>query len=112
MSQPFSRRRFVAAGLAASASLGNFDFLRALPHVSADEAKVKPNLVRFHSDIEPLVRLIEDTPREKLLEAVVERIRGGTNYQQLLAANFLAGIRGIQPRPVGFKFHAVLVINS
>ena len=25
---------------------------------------------------------------------------------------FLAGVRGIQPRPVGFKFHAVLVINS
>ena len=24
----------------------------------------------------------------------------------------LAGVRGIQPRPVGFKFHAVLVINS
>ena len=24
----------------------------------------------------------------------------------------MAGVRGIQPRPVGFKFHAVLVINS
>src|SRR5258708_2547071 len=24
----------------------------------------------------------------------------------------LAGVRGIQPRPVGFKFHAVLVVNS
>jgi hypothetical protein len=29
-----------------------------------------------------------------------------------LAALFLAGVRGIQPRPVGFKFHAVLVVNS
>ena len=24
----------------------------------------------------------------------------------------LAGVRNIQPRPVGFKFHAVLVVNS
>jgi hypothetical protein len=29
-----------------------------------------------------------------------------------VAALFLAGIRNIQPRPVGFKFHAVLVVNS
>ena len=50
--------------------------------------------------------------RSKLLEAVAGRIRGGTSYQQLLAAPLLAGVRGIQPRPVGFKFHAVLVVNS
>jgi hypothetical protein len=30
----------------------------------------------------------------------------------LLAALLLAGVRNIQPRPVGFKFHAVLVIHS
>jgi hypothetical protein len=30
----------------------------------------------------------------------------------LLAALLLAGVRNIQPRPVGFKFHAVLVVNS
>src|SRR6185295_5880044 len=31
----------------------------------------------------------------------------------LLAALLLAGVRNVQPRPhVGFKFHAVLVINS
>src|SRR5207253_5117681 len=35
-----------------------------------------------------------------------------TSYQQLLTAVFLAGVRSIQPRPVGFKFHDVLVINS
>ncbi len=112
MAQSFSRRRFVAAGLAGSAALSSFDFLRALPAVPDPNVQVNPGLVRFSADIEPLVRLVEDTPREKLLEAVVERIRAGTNYQQLLTANFLAGIRGIQPRPVGFKFHAVLVINS
>jgi hypothetical protein len=30
----------------------------------------------------------------------------------VLAALLLAGVRNIQPRPVGFKFHAVLVVNS
>ena len=33
-------------------------------------------------------------------------------YRELLAALLLAGVRNIQPRPVGFKFHAVLVVNS
>src|SRR5207302_10603654 len=63
-------------------------------------------------DIEPLVRLVEDTQRDQLLEAVADRIRRGTSYQEVLAALMLAGVRGIQPRPVGFKFHAVLVVNS
>lgn len=30
----------------------------------------------------------------------------------MLTALLLAGVRNIQPRPVGFKFHAVLVVNS
>jgi hypothetical protein len=112
MAGSFSRRRFVAAGLAGTVAAGSFNFLQALPAVPDRDAAVKSDLVRFSSDIEPLVRLIEDTERDKLLNAVVDRIRTGTNYQQLLTATFLAGIRGIQPRPVGFKFHAVLVINS
>jgi hypothetical protein len=80
--------------------------------VSADEAKPSKNMVQLTPEIEPLVRLIEDTPREKLLEAVAEKVHKGTSYQQLLAAVMLAGVRSIKPRPVGFKFHAVLVVNS
>jgi hypothetical protein len=56
---------------------------------------------------------LEDTPREKLLTAVAGKIHGGTTYPEILAALQLAGIRNVQPRPsVGFKFHAVLVVNS
>jgi hypothetical protein len=73
---------------------------------------VAPASVRFHPEIEPLVRLIEDTPRERVLEEVAQRIRKGTSYRDVLAALLLAGVREIQPRPVGFKFHAVLVVNS
>jgi hypothetical protein len=95
--------------LAASSSLG---FLNALPTVSAAEARVEPNLVQLDSDIEPLVRLLEDTPREKVLEEVGSRVKEGLPYRDVLTALFLAGIRNVQPRPVGFKFHAVLVVNS
>src|SRR5207247_7666132 len=63
-------------------------------------------------DIEPLVRLLEETPRSRLLEEVSVRIRRGLSYRELLAALLLAGVRNIQPQPVGFKFHAVLVVNS
>jgi hypothetical protein len=35
------------------------------------------------------------------------------SYQQVVTALQLAGVRNVQPRPsVGFKFHAVLVVNS
>jgi hypothetical protein len=43
---------------------------------------------------------------------VAGRLRRGVTYRELLAALLLAGVRNIEPRPVGFKFHAVLVINS
>ena len=107
MSESLSRRSFVGA---ATASLGGFAFLNQLPHAGAADG-TRP-LARVENDVEPLVRLIEDTPREKLLEPIVDHIRKGTSYEELFAAVFLAGVRGIQPRPVGFKFHAVLVINS
>jgi len=54
----------------------------------------------------------KDTPRDRLLEEVGSRLRHGLTYRELLAALLLAGVRNIQPRPVGFKFHSVLVVNS
>ncbi len=114
MSTPIDRRGFVTGSLAAAATAGlaDFGFLHTLPAVAADEAKATPKTVQFSPDIEPLVRLIEDTDRDKLIEAAAVRVREGTSYQQLLSAVLLAGVRGIKPRPVGFQFHAVLVINS
>jgi hypothetical protein len=91
---------------------GELSFLSRLPRISAAEAQLDPKVVRFHPNIEPLVRFLEDAPREKLLEEVGVRIRRGLTYRELLAALLLAGVRNIQPRPVGFKFHSVLVVNS
>ena len=110
-----SRRQFIrlASAGGAALSLGNLGFLQKLPRVSAAEAKLNPNVVRFSPEIEPIVRLLEETPREKLLEKVADRIRGGLSYRELLAALLLAGVRNVEPRPsVGHKFHAVLVVNS
>jgi hypothetical protein len=108
------RRTFLktTSGAGALAALGNLGWLGRLPSVSAAEASVPPHLVRFHPDIEPLVRLLEDTPRERVLEEVASRVRRGLSYRDVLAALLLAGVRSVQPRPVGFKFHAVLVVNS
>jgi hypothetical protein len=109
MTKNLDRRDF----LAASSCVPALPFLGHLPAVSAQEAQVQPQLVRFEDGIEPLVRLIEETPAERLLEEVAGRIKKGLSYRQLLAGLFLAGIRNIPPRPnVGFKFHAVLVIHS
>src|SRR5207253_6992040 len=61
----------------------------------------------------PLVRFVEETPRGRLIEESAARVHGGLAYRDLLTALLLAGVRGIRPRPsVGFKFHAVLVVNS
>ena len=109
-----TRRHFLktAAATGAAFGLGDLSFLSRLPRVSAQEAKLDPNVVQFHPDIEPLVRFLEETPRDRLLEEVAVRLQRGLTYRELLAALLLAGVRNIQPRPVGFKFHAVLVVNS
>src|SRR5688572_14080069 len=110
-SSTFSRRSFLSAtsSAAAVAGLSQMGFLTGLPRVSAEEAKPDPKMVRFNDEIEPLVRLVEDTPREKLLEEVAAKIKKGTSYREVVAALLLAGIRNVQPRPgLGFKFHAVL----
>ena len=114
MNLPTSRRDFLksAATTGASMGIGDLSFLSRLPGVSRAEARLDDKSVRFHPEIEPLVRLLEETPRERLLEEVAARIKRGLSYRELLAALLLAGVRNVQPRPVGFKFHAVLVVNS
>lgn len=103
------RRQFIhksaAVGLGTGLSLRPLSAIGDLPAASSAP-------VSFAAEIEPVVKWIEDTPREKILEVAHGHLKAGLSYRDLMAGVFLAGIRDIQPRPVGFKFHAVLVIQS
>src|SRR3989442_1874160 len=80
--------------------------------LSRADDEVTADIVKFRPEIEPLVSLIENTPRDKCAEMAVEQLRRGGSYRQMLAALFLAGIRNINPRPPGFALHCVFVIYS
>src|SRR5688500_5812256 len=106
------RRDFLGISAGAAAALGDLSFLSRLGSVRAAETKLDSKSVALHPEIEPLVRFLEETARERVLEELASKIRRGLSYREVLAALLLAGVRNIQPRPVGFKFHAVLVVNS
>ena len=109
-----NRRQFLRTATVGSlVGISDLGFLGQLPPVSAQEARLDGKVVQLHPEIEPLVRLLEESPRDRLLEEVAARIRKGLSYREVLAALLLAGVRNVEPRPsVGFKFHAVLVVNS
>ncbi|MEM9656761.1 MAG: hypothetical protein AAF961_00235 [Planctomycetota bacterium] len=108
------RRTFLRQAAAGTvAGIGDAAVLAKLSPVSAAEAKLDAAAVRLRPEIEPTVRLIEETPRERLLEEVAAHLRKGMSYRQLLAGLMLAGVKNVEPRPsVGHKFHTVLVVNS
>jgi hypothetical protein len=84
--------RTVGTGSAAL-GLGEWAALAPLSRATAEEATVTPDLVRFSTDIEPIVRLIEETPREQCVAEMLEQIRRGLPYRNFLAALYLAAIR-------------------
>ena len=114
MNPGLRRRRFLqmASALGLGAELAPWAGLRTITPLRAEDAQVKPEMVKFRPEIEPVVRLLEETPRDRALEVAITQLKKGLSYKDLLAGLFLAGIRNIKPRPVGFKFHAVMVINS
>jgi hypothetical protein len=60
-----------------------------------------------------LLKLLEDSQRERIPPELVRRIRAGLRYKDLLAALSLAAVRNVQPYPeVGFKYHSVMVLRS
>lgn len=106
------RRRFLQWSGATALGMSG-PLVPGVPLLSADEVALQQGIARFSSEMEPLVRFLEETPRERLIEETAAKVRNGLGYRQLLAAVLLAAVRNVQPRPsVGFKFHAVLVINS
>lgn len=104
-------RREAIKGIAGSGSIVSGGLWKSTTLAAADQA-VASDIVRFGADIEPLVGLIEETPRSDCIEVVAGRLKAGLSYRELLSALFLAGIRNVSPQPPGFKFHCVFVLHS
>ena len=114
MTKLFTRRKFLHCSTAGATALGlsELPFLSGLTSLSAADLSLPTGAVTFLPEMEPMVQLLENTSRDQLVEKVAARIKEGASYRDLLSALLLAGVRNIQPRPVGFKFHAVLVVHS
>ena len=74
MREGATRREFLKLASAGGAAmgLGGWAFLGKLPSVSAQEARLDPARVVLDASIAPLVRLMEDTPREQILQRVAD----------------------------------------
>jgi hypothetical protein len=100
-----TRRRFLQT-VAGTASLGLADgaWLRGLAAFGADPP---PDKVRFGPDIEPIVRLIEETPRERCVPVFIDQLRRGLPYRRFLAAAFFACVRKVHCHHDVYKIHSV-----
>lgn len=108
---PYSRRNFLQAS-AGAAFLGGLGSIGELGRAMAAQARIEPQLVRLSAEIEPIVRVLEDTPRGRIIDAAAGLLRSGVGYRPLMAALYLAGIRNVDSRNSGSRFHCVYVINS
>ena len=91
MNTALPRRSFLktAATTSALIGLGDLDFLSRLPCVSAAETKLDPKFVQFRPEIEPLVRLLEDTPRTatvRALGAVDVLVMSRTDFRSMVTS--------------------------
>ncbi len=96
-----SRRRFLEGLTLATAAA-------TLPPLARTAAAVDRN-----SGDAQLLQLLRDTPRDRLLEALVQRIRGGLGHERLLGALAEATALEVSPYPVvGFKYHAFMALQA
>src|SRR5262245_9189449 len=100
-----TRRRFLQT-VAGTASLCLADG-QALGSLAAFGAEPPPEKVRFGPDLEPVVRLIEETPREQCVRVFVAELRRGVPYRRFLAASLYASIRRTHSHHEVYKIHAV-----
>jgi len=100
-----SRRRF----LKTMAGTGSFCLAdgRLLSSLAAFGTEPPPERVHFGPDLEPIVRLIEETPRQQCVRVFVAELRRGLPYRRFLAASLFAGIRRMNSHHEVYKIHAV-----
>ena len=75
-----NRREFnrLLAGAGLASGLGDWSGLLPLSPLDAQEQQVTPELVRLRPEIEPLVREIEQTPREHCFKLMLRHLQGGS----------------------------------
>jgi hypothetical protein len=98
----------------AAFGLGGFAPLASLGPARAEEAKVTPDLVRFGPEMEPVVRLIEETAQVKCVAVMIEQLKKGLPYRRFLAALHLAAIRAARWHGDGIHGydHSAYVVHS
>src|SRR5882672_4931999 len=92
MNAPHTRREFLAdvgrGMLVATVGYGIARELCLAPAFAADA----PDALDFGS-LEPLVRFMQETPAEKLVPALADKLKSGADLRQLVAAGALANAR-------------------
>jgi hypothetical protein len=84
-----TRRRFLQTAGTTSLCLAEGPALLGLAPLCAEPP---PEKIRFGPDLEPVVRLMEETPREKCVPVFVAELKKGLPYRRFLSSLF-AGIR-------------------
>ena len=84
MNEGLRRRRFLqmAGALGLGSELGPWASLRTITPLRADDTRVKPEMVKFRPEIEPVVRLLEETPRDRALEVAIAAAQEGALIQE------------------------------
>jgi hypothetical protein len=83
------RRRFMRAAVA-GAALGDLGFLGALSRAVASTPSIEPELIGFRPELDRLVRLIRETPREDCVAVFVREFERGLGYRHFMAGLFQA----------------------
>lgn len=99
-----TRRKFVKIAGAASLCLADGQVLSGLAALGAEPAEER---IQFGPDLEPIVRLMEETPHEECVRVFVAELKRGLPYRKFLAASLFAGIRKARSNHEVYKVHAM-----
>ena len=99
-----TRRRFLQAAGTVSLCLADGTALQGL---AAFAAEPPPERIQFGPDLEPVVRLMEETPRDQCVRVFLDELQRGLPYRRFLAASLFAGIRRVHSNHEVYKIHAV-----
>ena len=92
---------------ATGAALSGFGGSSSLRDLAVFGAEPPPDKVQFGPEIEPIVRLIEDTPRERCVPVFIDQVRRGLPDRRFLAAACFACVRKQHSHHDVYKIHSV-----